>query len=72
MHIFYFLFTISITLLQLTEAARNPEKILLSKVKTLTLRKDLKTSHNRVAAVPQVITHDSCQSRMTSPLIALI
>lgn len=40
----------------LSEGARNPEKILLSNVKTLTLRKDLKTSHNRVAAVPQVTT----------------
>lgn len=39
---------------QLSEGARNPEKILLSNVKTLTLRKDLKTNHNRVVAVPQV------------------
>lgn len=39
---------------QLSKGARNPEKILLSNVKTLTLRKDLKTNHNRVVAVPQV------------------
>lgn len=38
----------------LTSAARNLESVLLSKVKTLTLRKDLRTSHNRVPAVPQV------------------
>lgn len=38
-----------------TQAARKPsDSVLLSNVKTLTLRKDLKTSHRRVAAVPQV------------------
>jgi len=37
------------------QAARKPsDSVLLSNVKTLTLRKDLKTSHRRVAAVPQV------------------
>ena len=37
------------------EAARKPgDSVLLSDVKTLTLRKDLKTSHRRVSAVPQV------------------
>lgn len=30
------------------------QKVLLSNVQTLTLRHDLKTSHRRVAAVPQV------------------
>jgi len=36
------------------EAIRKPgDSVLLSNVKTLTLRKDLKTSHRRVAAVPQ-------------------
>ena len=34
--------------------AKLPEKILLSNVKTLTLRKDLKTSHRRVSAIPQL------------------
>lgn len=42
------------TLFQFTSAARKPESVLLSNVKSLTLRKDLKTSHNRVPAVPQV------------------
>ncbi|CAF9904980.1 hypothetical protein IMSHALPRED_000228 [Imshaugia aleurites] len=37
-----------------TAARKSPESILLSNVKTLTLRKDLKTSHNRVPAVPQL------------------
>ncbi|KAL8827712.1 MAG: hypothetical protein Q9191_003021 [Dirinaria sp. TL-2023a] len=35
-------------------ARKPPEKILLSNVKTLTLRKDLLTSHNRVSAIPQL------------------
>ena len=35
-------------------ARKSPESLLLSDVKTLTLRKDLKTSHNRVPAVPQL------------------
>lgn len=34
--------------------AKSPEPVLLSSVKALTLRKDLKTSHNRVSAVPQL------------------
>lgn len=45
---------ILLTLLQLIDGARKPESVLLSKVNTLTLRKDLKTTNNRVAAVPQV------------------
>jgi len=51
---------VSLTLLALTlhtlgiEAVRKPgDSVLLSNVKTLTLRKDLKTSHRRVSAVPQ-------------------
>ena len=37
------------------EALRKPsDSVLLSSVKTLTLRKDAKTSHRRVSAVPQV------------------
>jgi len=37
------------------QAARKPgDIVLLSSVKTLTLRKDLKTSHRRVSAVPQL------------------
>ena len=36
-------------------SARNkPEKVLLSKINTLTLRKDAKTSHNRVSALSQL------------------
>ena len=38
-------------------ARKTPEKILLSNVKTLTLRKDLQTTHNRVSAIPQVRPH---------------
>ena len=34
--------------------ARKPESVLLSSVKALTLRNGLKTSHNRVPAVPQL------------------
>ncbi|KAL6713061.1 hypothetical protein ACLMJK_009182 [Lecanora helva] len=35
-------------------ARKSPESVLLSNVKSLTLRKDLTTSHNRVAAAPQL------------------
>ena len=35
-------------------SAKKHEKILLSKVQSLTLRKGLKTTHRRVSAVPQV------------------
>lgn len=42
------------TFLQLIDGARKPESVLLSNVKTLTLRKDLMTTSNRVAAVSQV------------------
>ena len=37
-----------------TSAGKSPQSILLSDIKALTLRKDLKTSHNRVPAVPQL------------------
>ncbi|KAI9796220.1 MAG: hypothetical protein M1835_004482 [Candelina submexicana] len=38
-----------------TDAARKPsDSVQLSNVKTLTLRKDLKTTHRRVSAVPQL------------------
>lgn len=35
-------------------ARKTPERILLSNVKTLTLRKDAKTTHNRVSPAPQL------------------
>ena len=38
----------------LSLAKHSPEKVLLTNVKTLTLRKDLKTTHNRVSPVPQL------------------
>ncbi|KAI9799687.1 MAG: hypothetical protein M1825_004422 [Sarcosagium campestre] len=48
------LLTVS-TLYDSVEASKVPEKaVLLSNVKTLTLRKDLKTSHRRVSAIPQL------------------
>lgn len=47
-------YLILFTFLQLIDGARKPESVLLSNVKTLTLRKDLMTTSNRVAAVPQV------------------
>ena len=62
MHIFHYAYPTIITLLQLTEGAGNSERILLSNVKTLTLRKDYKTSHNRVAAVPQVFSISIAQN----------
>jgi len=37
-----------------TEALRAGSKVKLSKIQSLTLRKDLKTSHRRVEAIPQV------------------
>ena len=57
-----YLYLIVLTFSQLIDGARKPESVLLSKVKTLTLRKDLMTSSNRVAAVPQVfpILSHSC------------
>lgn len=55
MRILPYLYLTFLAFLQLSEGARKLESILLSNVKTLTLRKDQKTAHNRVAAVPQVI-----------------
>lgn len=52
MRILHYLYILAF--LQLSEGARKLESILLSNVKTLTLRKDQKTAHNRVAAVPQL------------------
>lgn len=48
-------------LLTAVGALRNAggEKILLSKVQTLTLRHGLKTSHRRVPALPQVSRYSS-------------
>lgn len=54
MRIHHYLYSTILAFLQLSEGARKLESILLSNVKTLTLRKDQKTAHNRVAAVPQV------------------
>ena len=48
----YLAFTILITTASL--ARKPPESVLLSNVKTLTLRKDLRTTHNRVPAAPQL------------------
>lgn len=56
-----------------TEAARKPaDSLLLSNVKTLTLRKDLKTSHRRVSAVPQVGLYNAYHifGRETNPVFA--
>lgn len=44
------------------EALRSGQKIKLSNVQSLTLRKDLKTSHRRVPAVPQVRLPNSPQT----------
>ena len=54
MHFIQYFHPAILALLQFTEGARKHESILLSKVKTLTLRKDLKTSYNRIAPIPQV------------------
>lgn len=55
-------FLLSLLLLSLhfttsISARKTPEKILLSNVKTLTLRKDLQSTHNRVSPIPQVRPH---------------
>jgi hypothetical protein len=39
------------------EALRSGSKVKLSNVQSLTLRKDLQTSHRRVSALPQVRFH---------------
>ena len=43
-----------LTLISTIDARKPIESVLLSSVKSLTLRKDLKTTHNRVSAVPQL------------------
>ncbi|MCJ1275641.1 hypothetical protein MMC21_003444 [Puttea exsequens] len=47
-------FVLNLLLLISTVSAVKREKVLLSNVKSLTLRKELKTTHNRVSAVPQL------------------
>ena len=50
-------FTSLLTLFLLTSFStcrKSPERVLLSSVRALTLRKDLLTTHNRVSAVPQL------------------
>lgn len=56
MHFSNYFYLLILTCISITTtAARKPsESVLLSKVRSLTLRKDLKTSHNRVSAVPQL------------------
>ncbi|KAL9638002.1 MAG: hypothetical protein Q9164_001846 [Protoblastenia rupestris] len=44
----------ALTLLATTTARKQPERVLLSNVKALTLRKDFKTTHNRVSPLPQL------------------
>lgn len=44
-------------------ASKQGNRVLLSNVKSLTLRKDAKTSHRRVPAVPQVILTQAFLSR---------
>ncbi|KAL9098454.1 MAG: hypothetical protein Q9163_005887 [Psora crenata] len=43
-----------LTLLTSTAARKQPEGVLLSNVKSLTLRKDFQTTHNRVSPIPQL------------------
>lgn len=56
MHFSNYLYLLILTFIPTptTAARKSPESVLLSNVKSLTLRKDLKTSHNRVSAVPQL------------------
>lgn len=55
MHLSDYLYLLILALTApITTARKSPESVLLSNVKTLTLRKDLKTAHNRVPAVPQL------------------
>ena len=55
MKYFDYLTAILLLLPTTTIAARSGDKILLSKVQTLTLRAGQKTAHRRVPAVPQVL-----------------
>lgn len=52
-HLFYLLI-LTFTTTTPVLARKSPQSLLLSDIKALTLRKDLKTSHNRVPAVPQL------------------
>ncbi|KAF6241626.1 hypothetical protein HO173_000337 [Letharia columbiana] len=55
MHFFKYIYLLILAFTTTSTAARkSSESVLLSHVKSLTLRKDLKTSHNRVSAVPQL------------------
>ena len=49
-----YLLILTFTTTTLVSARKSPQSILLSDLKTLTLRKDLKPSHSRVPAVPQL------------------
>ena len=55
MHFSSYLYRLVLAFTTTSAAARkSPESVLLSDVKTLTLRNGLETSHNRVSAVPQL------------------
>ena len=49
-----YLLILTFTTTTLVSARKSPQSLLLSDIKALTLRKDLKTSHNRVSALPQL------------------
>lgn len=49
-----YLLILALTTLTPISARKSPQSLLLSDVKALTLRKDLKTSHNRLPPVPQL------------------
>lgn len=53
MHVLSFLYP-ALLAVSGAEALRSGSKVKLSNVQSLTLRKDLKTSHRRVDAIPQV------------------
>jgi hypothetical protein len=48
-------------------ALRSGAKVKLSSVQSLTLRKDLQTSHRRVSALPQVILPENILNAPTNP-----
>ena len=55
MHFFKHLYILVLSFTTtLVSARKSPQSLLLSDIKALTLRKDLKTSHNRVPALPQL------------------
>lgn len=56
----------SSALVGIVEGVRKPaNSVLLSNVQSLTLRKDLKTSHRRVPAIPQVSTSNATICSLT-------